>query len=122
MSTGMCDISEIKEAIAVLEKYEVPEIVLLHCNTQYPTPYDHVNLYAMDTIKVASGKTVGYSDHTQGIEVPIAAVAMGAIVIEKHFTLDKSMEGPDHKASLIHRNLNRWFLRLEILSVLWALD
>lgn len=100
MSTGMCDEDEICEAIAVIEKYTVPEIVLLHCNTQYPTPFEHVNLKAMKTIAIKTGRTVGYSDHTRGIEVPIAAVAMGARVIEKHFTLDKSMEGPDHKASL----------------------
>lgn len=100
MSTGMCDIQEIKEAVAVLESNGTPEIILLHCNTQYPTPYEHVNLSAMQTIREATGKEVGYSDHTIGIEVPIAAVAMGATVIEKHFTLDKEMEGPDHKASL----------------------
>lgn len=73
---------------------------MLHCNTQYPTPYEDVNLSAMVTVRQVCGKEVGYSDHTQGIEVPIAAVAMGARVIEKHFTLDKNMEGPDHKASL----------------------
>lgn len=100
MSTGMCNVEEINVAVAVLEHYNVPEIVLLHCNTQYPTPFEHVNLKAMDTIKDETRKGVGYSDHTQGIEVPIAAVAMGAEVIEKHFTLDKNMEGPDHKASL----------------------
>lgn len=100
MSTGMCDVDEINEAIAVLEKYNIPEIVLLHCNTQYPTPFEHVNLKAMKNIAEKTGRIIGYSDHTQGIEVPIAAVAMGARVIEKHFTLDKNMEGPDHKASL----------------------
>lgn len=100
MSTGLCNVEEINVAVAVLEHYNVPEIVLLHCNTQYPTPFEHVNLKAMDTIKYETRKGVGYSDHTQGIEVPIAAVAMGAEVIEKHFTLDKNMEGPDHKASL----------------------
>lgn len=100
MSTGMCEIQEIKDAVAVLEQFCVPEIVLLHCNTQYPTPYEHVNLLAMNVIKEATGKLVGYSDHTQGLEVPVAAVAMGASVIEKHFTLDKTMDGPDHKASL----------------------
>lgn len=100
MSTGMCDVDEINASVAVLEKYNVPEIVLLHCNTQYPTPFEHVNLKAMATIAEKTGRTVGYSDHTQGIEVSIAAVAMGARVIEKHFTLDKNMEGPDHKASL----------------------
>ena len=100
MSTGMCDMNEIQDAIEVLEKNGTTEITLLHCNTQYPTPYEHVNLCAMNSIRDALHKEVGYSDHTQGVEVPIAAVAMGATVIEKHFTLDKNMEGPDHKASL----------------------
>lgn len=100
MSTGMCDMKEINEAVEVLESFGVPEIALLHCNTQYPTPFEHVNLSAMKTIAEKTGKKVGYSDHTTGIEVPIAAVALGAKVIEKHFTLDKNMEGPDHKASL----------------------
>lgn len=100
MSTGMCNMNEIQDAIEVLEKNGTTEITLLHCNTQYPTPYEHVNLNAMNSIKDVLHKEVGYSDHTQGIEVPIAAVAMGATVIEKHFTLDKNMEGPDHKASL----------------------
>lgn len=100
MSTGMCNIEEIKAAIDVLEKNGTKEVEILHCNTQYPTPFEDVNLSAMLTIKKEVGKTVGYSDHTLGIEVPIAAVAMGAKVIEKHFTLDKNMEGPDHRASL----------------------
>lgn len=100
MSTGMCDMNEIQDAIEVLEKNGTTDITFLHCNTQYPTPYEHVNLSAMNSIRDALHKEVGYSDHTQGIEVPIAAVAMGATVIEKHFTLDKNMEGPDHKASL----------------------
>lgn len=100
MSTGMCDMNEIQDAIEVLEKNGTTDITLLHCNTQYPTPYEHVSLSAMNSIRDALHKEVGYSDHTQGIEVPIAAVAMGATVIEKHFTLDKNMEGPDHKASL----------------------
>ena len=76
------------------------QITILHCNTQYPTPMKDVNLKAMLTIKQDFGTVVGYSDHTQGIEVPIAAVALGAQVIEKHFTLDRNMVGPDHKASL----------------------
>lgn len=100
MSTGMCGMEEIRKAVAVLEKSGTPEIILLHCNTQYPTPYRDVNLRAMDTMKKETGKEVGYSDHTLGIEVPIAAAAIGAAVIEKHFTLDRAMEGPDHKASL----------------------
>ena len=100
MSTGMCDMNEIQQAVAILEKKGAKEIVLLHCNTQYPTPFEHVNLNAMSEIRRITGKQVGYSDHTSGIEVAIAAVALGAVVIEKHFTLDKCMEGPDHKASL----------------------
>lgn len=100
MSTGMCDIDEIKSAVDILENNGSRDIVILHCNTQYPTPFKDVNLKAMLNIKEAIGKKVGYSDHTEGIEVPVAAVALGAVVIEKHFTLDKNMSGPDHKASL----------------------
>lgn len=102
MSTGMCDETDIQNAIDVLVKFGLTKdkITILHCNTQYPTPYGDVNLRAMLTIKRDFGTRVGYSDHTQGIEVPIAAVAMGAEVIEKHFTLDRSLPGPDQKASL----------------------
>ena len=100
MSTGMCEMQEIEDAIAVLRENGASDIKLLHCNTEYPTPYEDVNLKAMKTLRDAFGVEVGYSDHTKGIEVPIAAVAMGASVIEKHFTLDRNMEGPDHKASL----------------------
>ena len=100
MSTGMSNINEIKDAIKVLKENGTTEITLLQCNTQYPTPYEDVNLKAMSTLHKQIGCEVGYSDHTQGIEVPIAAVSLGATVIEKHFTLDKNMEGPDHKASL----------------------
>ncbi|MBR2044937.1 MAG: N-acetylneuraminate synthase [Agathobacter sp.] len=100
MSTGMCELEEITDAIEVLESNGTSDIVLLHCNTQYPTPFEDVNLSAMRQIKSTTKKEVGYSDHTVGVEVPIAAVALGATVIEKHFTLDRNMEGPDHKASL----------------------
>lgn len=100
MSTGMCDVEEIIAAVKVLEDNGAKEIELLHCNTQYPTPFEDVNLKSMLTIRNATSKKVGYSDHTLGIEVPIAAVALGAEIIEKHFTLDKTMEGPDHRASL----------------------
>jgi len=102
LSTGISDLKEIKQALAILIKSGTlkKNITVLHCNTEYPTPYKDVNLLAMlkirDTFKIA----VGYSDHTPGIEVPVAAVALGASVIEKHFTLDKNMAGPDHKASL----------------------
>ncbi len=100
MSTGMCSMEEIAAAIRVLRENGAKEIRLLHCNTEYPTPFEDVNLRAMETMRNAFGLEVGYSDHTRGIEVPIAAVAMGAAIIEKHFTLDRNMEGPDHKASL----------------------
>ena len=100
MSTGMCEISEIREAVQVLEDNGTTDITLLHCNTEYPTPFADVNLRAMEHIRRELNQPVGYSDHTIGIEVPIAAAALGAVVIEKHFTLDKTMEGPDHRASL----------------------
>jgi N,N'-diacetyllegionaminate synthase len=100
MSTGMCEMTEIKAAMEVLRANGTPKITLLHCNTEYPTPFEDVNLRAMLTMKEHFGVDVGYSDHTKGIEVPIAAVAMGATIIEKHFTLDRNMQGPDHKASL----------------------
>ena len=102
LSTGMADLFEIGQAIDVVEKAGLPRsmITLLHANTDYPTPYTDVNLLAMQTLASEFGVTVGYSDHTDGIEVPVAAVALGARVIEKHFTLGRTMEGPDHKASL----------------------
>lgn len=100
LSTGMCTIEEISNAVDVLKKYGAGEIKILHCNTQYPTPMEDVNLKAMYELKSMFQCDIGYSDHTQGIEVPIAAVAMGATIIEKHFTLDRNMEGPDHVASL----------------------
>ena len=102
LSTGMSTIEEINAAVNVLEKHGTDKqlITILHCNTQYPTPMQDVNLLAMQTIAKEIGVKVGYSDHTLGIEVSIAAVALGATVIEKHFTLDRNMKGPDHKASL----------------------
>lgn len=100
LSTGMSNILEVKEAVQILRLNGAEDIIVLHCNTQYPTPMEDVNLRAMISMREELNIPVGYSDHTQGIEVPIAAVAMGATVIEKHFTLDKAMEGPDHKASL----------------------
>ena len=98
----MADLGEIEDALDVLTEAGTKKenITVLHCNTEYPTPYEDVNLNAMITIKEAFKINVGYSDHTLGIEVPIAAVALGATVIEKHFTLDKNMPGPDNKASL----------------------
>jgi N,N'-diacetyllegionaminate synthase len=100
LSTGMSTLDEIQTAIDVLNKNECGDITLLHCTTEYPAPYQDVNLKAMITLRNMFQVPVGYSDHTLGIEIPIAAVAMGAKVIEKHFTLDRNMEGPDHKASL----------------------
>lgn len=102
LSTGMCELSDIEAALNVLiyEGAKKEQITVLHCNTEYPTPYQDVNLKAMLEIGEKFGVKAGYSDHTKGIEVPIAAVALGATVIEKHFTLDRNMEGPDHKASL----------------------
>lgn len=102
MSTGMSTIEEIASAVDVLTANGIDrrDITLMHCNTQYPTPMADVNLSAMNEMRGRLGLEVGYSDHTPGIEVPVAAVALGATVIEKHFTLDKSLPGPDHKASL----------------------
>ena len=102
LSTGMATIDEIKDAVKVLTDNGVSKdkITILHCNTEYPTPMEDVNLKAMLHIQRELGLPIGYSDHTLGIEVPIAAVALGATVIEKHFTLDKTLPGPDHKASL----------------------
>ena len=102
LSTGMCEIDDISAALKVLldNGLTKDKISILHCNTEYPTPFKDVNLLAMNELKERFGVRVGYSDHTKGIEVPIAAVALGAEIIEKHFTLDRNMEGPDHKASL----------------------
>ncbi|MFN1835358.1 N-acetylneuraminate synthase [Balneola sp. MJW-20] len=102
LSTGMADMEEIKAAVDILTEHglKLNDVSVLHCNTEYPTPMEDVNLKAMNTIKDELGVQVGYSDHTLGIEVPIAAVALGAKIIEKHFTLDRSLPGPDHRASL----------------------
>jgi len=107
MSTGMADLGEVEDALDILinSGTKREDITVLHCNTEYPTPYEDVNLRAMLTIKEAFKVEVGYSDHTLGIEVPIAAVAMGATVIEKHFTLDRNLPGPDHKVSLEPKEL-----------------
>lgn len=100
MSTGMCEVNEIEKALTVLKSNGTHGIKLLHCNTEYPTPFSDVNLRAMVFMHKHFNVEVGYSDHTKGIEVPIAAVALGATVIEKHITLNCKMEGPDHKASI----------------------
>ena len=100
LSTGMSTLGEVEEAVQVLQAAGAIQLTLLHCVTEYPAPYAEVNLRAMQTLKTAFGLPVGYSDHTSGIEIAIAAVALGAEVIEKHFTLDRSLPGPDHSASL----------------------
>lgn len=100
LSTGMANLGEIEAALEILRKNGTKNITLLHCNTEYPTPFEDVNLNALKTLKEAFKLEVGYSDHTEGIVASLGAVALGAVVIEKHFTLDKTMEGPDHRASL----------------------
>ena len=100
VSTGMSNLAEVEEAVNIIKESGNKKLILLHCVSNYPANFENVNLKAMNTMKTAFRVEVGYSDHTPGIEISIAAVAMGAKVIEKHFTLDKSMEGPDHRASL----------------------
>ena len=114
LSTGMANLDEIKKSISVLVSFgtKKSEITVLHCNTEYPTPMKDVNLKAMLTIKEKLGVSIGYSDHTLGIEVPIAAVTLGAKVIEKHFTLDRNLDGPDHKASLEPSELKEMVLSI----------
>ena len=99
LSTGMSSLADVELSLEALRQGGAEDITLLHCTTSYPCPYDRVNLRAMDTLRAAFGLPVGYSDHTEGIAIPTAAVALGATVIEKHFTLDRHMEGPDHLAS-----------------------
>lgn len=118
LSTGMADLGEIEDALGVLIQAGTPKerITVLHATTEYPCPIDEVNLRAMSTIFNAFGVKVGYSDHTQGIEVPVAAVALGACVVEKHFTLDRTMEGPDHKASLEPDELKEMVRSIRLVS------
>lgn len=100
LSTGMATLGEIERAISLINDFGNEDLILLHCTTGYPTPYEQVNMNILDTLKKAFGLPVGYSDHTVGIEIPIMAVSNGANIIEKHLTLDRTMEGPDHFASL----------------------
>ena len=100
LSTGMCTLNEVGNAIEVLKEYGTKQITLLHCTTEYPAPVDEINLLAMKKMEKEFKVPIGYSDHSEGFEISLAAVAMGAVVIEKHFTIDKDMPGPDHKASL----------------------
>lgn len=109
LSTGMASIQEIADAISVLEKFgtQRANISLLHCTTEYPAPKDEINLKVIPALKEYFGLEVGYSDHTEGIDIPVLAVALGANIIEKHFTLDKTMDGPDHRASIEPAELKR---------------
>lgn len=100
LSTGMAELAEVEAALSALRRYGAGDVALLHCTTEYPTPMREVNLRAMETLRKAFALPVGYSDHTAGIEVSVAAAALGACILEKHFTLDRNVEGPDHKASL----------------------
>jgi len=107
LSTGMSTLGDVEEAVKVLREEGITNLTLLHCVTEYPAPFAEINLRALHTLKAAFGFPVGYSDHSPGIEIAVAAVAMGASVIEKHFTLDRSMPGPDHAASLEPRDLQQ---------------
>ena len=119
LSTGMATMGEIEAAIDALEQSGTPRasITVLHCTTEYPTPMTEVNLRAMQSIHAAFGVAVGYSDHTPGIEVAIAAVAMGASIIEKHFTLDRKLPGPDHKASLEPKELKAMVVAIRNIEI-----
>lgn len=117
LSSGMSEIGEIIKAVAILKNNGSKEVIILHCNTDYPTSPKDVNLLAMNEIKEMTGCKVGYSDHTIGIEIPIAAVALGAEVIEKHFTLDKEMKGPDHKASLEPNELKEMIMAIRNVEI-----
>ena len=117
LSTGMATLGEVEKAIEIIRKYNNQKLILLHCTTNYPCPMEEVNLRAMLTLKNAFNIEVGYSDHTLGIEVPIAAVALGAKVIEKHFTLDKNLEGPDHIASLEPNELKEMVLKIRNIEI-----
>ena len=117
LSTGMCEMQEIETAIKILKKYKDKEIIILHCNTQYPTPNCDANLLAINTLK-SFGCKVGFSDHTKGILADVMAVSLGVSVIEKHFTLDKNMDGPDHKASLDVKELKELCIAIREAEIL----
>ena len=124
LSTGMSNMQEVEDAVKVLVDGGITKekITVLHCNTEYPTPLKDVNLRAMNTIKEKLGVEIGYSDHTLGIIVPVSAVSLGAKVIEKHFTLDKNMEGPDHKASLDPEELKEMVNKIREVETLLGSD
>ena len=117
LSTGMCNLGEVEKAVSVIQQEGNKNLSLLHCTTNYPCSYSEVNLRAMITLREAFKLSVGYSDHTVGIEVPIAAVAMGARIVEKHFTIDQNLPGPDHKASLIPTELKEMVLAIRNIEV-----
>jgi N,N'-diacetyllegionaminate synthase len=117
LSTGMSTLGEVEEAIHAIKMEGACELSLLHCVTEYPAPYNQINLRAMETLRQAFGLPVGYSDHTPGIEVAVAAVALGAVIIEKHLTLDQSLPGPDHKASLEPQQFSRMVQSIRNVSV-----
>lgn len=112
LSTGMATLNEVREAVELLQKNGAEEITVLHCTTEYPAPYNEVNLRAMHTMSEELSLPVGYSDHTNGIEIPVAAVALGAKVIEKHFTLDRNLPGPDHVSSLDPSELGKMMIAI----------
>ncbi len=107
LSTGMCRMSEVEKAVEILREYGTTNLSVLHCTTEYPAPYEDANLSAIKALRERLHVPVGYSDHTAGIEASIAAVALGAVIIEKHFTISRQMEGPDHKASLEPEELKK---------------
>lgn len=117
LSTGMCDINEVKDAINILREGGCKEITALHCTSEYPAPLNEVNLNAIPYMREMLNIDVGYSDHTEGIEIAIAAAALGATVIEKHFTLDRGMRGPDHKASIEPDELKKMVLLIRNIEI-----
>jgi len=118
LATGMSTMEDVKEAYESMKSQGNNNIVILHCTTNYPTPYEEVNLRAMETMRKELECLVGYSDHTEGIVVPLVAASMGAVVIEKHFTLDRNMEGPDHKASLEPKELKEMVKQIRLVEII----
>lgn len=122
LSTGMCTVEEIEAAVRILRNGKCTDISILHCTTEYPAPAEECNLNVIETLKSRFNVRVGYSDHTEGILVPIVAVASGAEIIEKHFTLDRNMEGPDHKASLEPQELKEMVEKIRLVEKILGSD
>lgn len=122
LSTGMCTVEEIEAAVRILRNGKCSDISILHCTTEYPAPAEECNLNVIETLKSRFNVRVGYSDHTEGILVPIVAVASGAEIIEKHFTLDRNMEGPDHKASLEPQELKEMVEKIRLVEKILGSD